>query len=258
MALPFRAYFYTRTNLNRLFGKYLFMEETKNQLLYLALIALTILDILLIAYVVFYHVPLAVKYNIYAFDFFVCALMWVEFVYSYRHADDKKHYLKENSISILGMLPINFVLFRALRLVKLVHLIKSFVIARETTGRISHFLKQTYLDKIILVAIIFVLSISVLIDLVDSNINTMSAALWYVVVSMTSTGYGDIIPASTSGKILGMVAMVGGILVFASFTAVVSSLYVSKINNDKHRDLESKIDELSCEIEKLNKKIDEL
>lgn len=99
---------------------------------------------------------------------------------------------------------------------------------------------------------------SLIITVVDPNINSMPAALWYIIVSMTSTGYGDVIPATPSGKIIGMIAMIGGILIFASLTAVISSLYVSKLSRAKHEDLESKIEELTAEIEKLNKKIDEL
>lgn len=234
------------------------MEISRKELFYLAIIILTVLDLLFIAYGVFYRVPLTVQYKIVGFDLFVCALMWIEFIYSYRHADDKKHYLKENSISILGMLPINFVFFRALRLVKLIQLIKLFVIARETSGNISKFLKHTYLDKILLIAILFFFSMSLIITVVDPNINSMPAALWYIIVSMTSTGYGDVIPATPSGKIIGMIAMIGEILIFASLTAVISSLYVSKLSRAKHEDLESKIEELTAEIEKLNKKIDDL
>ena len=52
--------------------------------------------------------------------------------------------------------------------------------------------------------------------------------------------------------------MIGGILIFAPVTAVISSVYMSKINKDTNADLESKIEDLTAEIEKLNKKIDEL
>ena len=234
------------------------MEENKKQLFYLILIFLTVLDLFFVGYAVFYHVSVTLKFWVVVFDLFVCALMWVEFIYNYRHADNKKQYLKENSLSILGMLPIDFVFFRALRLVKLIQLIKLFVLARESTGNISKFLKQTYLDKIILVAIIFAFSISILIRVIDPSVENVPSALWYTVVSMTSTGYGDIVPVTPSGRIIGMAAMVGGIIIFSFLTAVISSLYISKINKDNNADLESKIEKLTAEVEELNKKIDEL
>lgn len=173
------------------------MKESKKQLLYLIIIILTVLDLLFMAYVTFYRTSSAFKVEVLVFDLIVCVIMWIEFIYSYLHSENKKHYLKENSLSILGMLPIDIVFFRALRLVKLVQLIKLFVVTRETTGNISKFLKQTYLDKIILSAIIFVCCITVLIRIVDSNITNMKTALWYIIVSMTSTGYGDVVPATT-------------------------------------------------------------
>ena len=233
------------------------MVENKKQLFYLILIFLTVVDLLLMTYIlVFPNVPL--KFGVIAFDLVVCAIMWVEFIYSYLNADDKKTYLKNNSISVLGMLPIDIIFFRALRLIKLLQLIKLFVLARETRGNISNFLKQTYLDKIILAAIIFIFSITVLIRLVDSNIPDIFTALWYTIVSMTGTGYGDVVPATHLGKFIGMIAMIGGFLIFASITAVISSVYMSKISRDNRDNLESKINELTAEIEKLNKKIDEL
>ena len=233
------------------------MVENKKQLFYLILIFLTVVDLLLMTYIlVFPNVPL--KFGVIAFDLVVCAIMWVEFIYSYLNADDKKTYLKNNSISVLGMLPIDIIFFRALRLIKLLQLIKLFVLARETRGNISNFLKQTYLDKIILAAIIFIFSITVLIRLTDSNIPDIFTALWYTIVSMTGTGYGDVVPATHLGKFIGMIAMIGGFLIYASITAVISSVYMSKISRDNRDNLESKINELTAEIEKLNKKIDEL
>lgn len=231
--------------------------ENKKQLFYLILILLTILDLLFMTYILVYPNPV-LKVWVIAFDLVVCAIMWVEFIYSYLNADDKKTYLKNNSISILGMLPVDIVFFRALRLIKLVQLIKLFVLARETRGYIADFLKHTYLDRIILAAIIFIFSITVLVRLVDPNMPDIFTALWYTIVSMTGTGYGDVVPATHAGKLIGMVAMVGGFLIFATITAVISSVYMSKISKDNHDDLESKIDELTAEIEKLNKKIDDL
>ena len=55
-----------------------------------------------------------------------------------------------------------------------------------------------------------------------------------------------------------MITMIGGILIFSSLTAVISSIYVSKISEDSNDDLKSKIDDLTLEIKDLNEKIDEL
>ena len=233
------------------------MIFSKKQWFYLAIIILIILDFSLLIYVMFYPVDPSFKRTIYTFDVIMCIIMWAEFIYSYKHSQNRKQYLKDNCISVAGMLPLDFMFLRGLRVIKLVNFIKKFALSHESEA-IEQFLKRTLLDKIISIAIIFVFVIAILLRAVDSNINDIRTALWYTFVSMTSTGYGDVIPATFSGKLIGIVAMIGGIIIFATLTAVISSIYVSKISKDSHNDLESKIDDLTSEIEKLNEKIDEL
>ena len=233
------------------------MSFSKKQLFYLAIIILIISDFCLLFYVTFYPVDLSFKNTIYTFDVFVCLILWAEFIYSYKHSEDKKQYLHDNFLSIAGMLPIDFMFLRALRLIKLVNFIKKFALTHESES-IEEFLKRTYLDKIISIAIIFVFVIAILIRLFDSNINDISTALWFTFASITSTGYGDIVPNTFSGRLIGIIAMVGGLIIFSTITAVISSIYVSKISKNDRSDLNSKIDDLTAEVEKLNKKIDDL
>lgn len=63
-------------------------------------------------------------------------------------------------------------------------------------------------------AILFIFTVTLLVRLLDPSINDLNTALWYIVVSITSTGYGDVVPASTSGRIIGVIAMIGGIVIF--------------------------------------------
>jgi voltage-gated potassium channel len=51
-------------------------------------------------------------------------------------------------------------------------------------------------------------------------------SLWWAVVTMTTVGYGDISPASTGGKLVGVVLMLTGIGIVGLFTATVASVFV--------------------------------
>lgn len=234
------------------------MKNPPHSTYIILLIFLTIVDLLLLAYILFYPGNSSVMSFVRTFDIGVCILLWIEFIYSYLHSDDKKQFMKENAISILGMLPVDFIFLRALRLIRLIHLIKQFIVQRESEKTITNFLKQTYLDKIIFVAIIFIFTVTVLICIFDSQINDMQTAVWYIIVSMTSTGYGDVVPITIPGRILGIVAMIGGILIFAIITALMSSIYTSKLSKENYDNYQSQINELTYEIKKLNEKNDEM
>jgi voltage-gated potassium channel len=51
---------------------------------------------------------------------------------------------------------------------------------------------------------------------------SIPAALWWAIVTMTTTGYGDVIPQTVLGRILSGIVMVSGILVFALWAGILA------------------------------------
>ncbi len=60
------------------------------------------------------------------------------------------------------------------------------------------------------------------------NINSFWDAVWYSVVTMTTVGYGDIVPRTVLGRIAGMFVMLAGISVISLLTATISSIFVEQ------------------------------
>jgi voltage-gated potassium channel len=48
-------------------------------------------------------------------------------------------------------------------------------------------------------------------------------ALWWAVVTLTTTGYGDVVPLTTGGRMVGSVLMISGITVLAIMTGVLAT-----------------------------------
>src|SRR3989338_4177683 len=55
---------------------------------------------------------------------------------------------------------------------------------------------------------------------INPKIQTFLDALWWGFSTATTTGYGDITPISSGGKILGMILMLVGLAFFGIFTAL--------------------------------------
>ncbi len=89
------------------------MKKSK-QAFYLLLIFTTLMDIILLCYITLYPTSLQFKQVVFSFDFILCIVLWIEFIYSYKHSKDKRKYFEDNFLSIIGMLPVDFVFFKSI------------------------------------------------------------------------------------------------------------------------------------------------
>ena len=58
---------------------------------------------------------------------------------------------------------------------------------------------------------------------------SIPAALWWGIVTMTTTGYGDVVPNTIAGRALSGIVMVGGILIFALWTGILVAGYAEEL-----------------------------
>ena len=110
----------------------------------------------------------------------------------------------------------------------------------------------------IYVVVLFVIVSAIVLCIVEDSITNLVDAFWYVIVTLTSVGYGDITPHSSIGKVISYFIILIGIIFFSTLTAAIASIYISKITGDSENDLNSKIEELKEENKRLEGKIDEL
>ena len=61
----------------------------------------------------------------------------------------------------------------------------------------------------------------------DANITTASDSLWYVVVTISTVGYGDQYPVTNEGRILGVGIIVIGVGIFGTFTGYLANLFLA-------------------------------
>lgn len=63
----------------------------------------------------------------------------------------------------------------------------------------------------------------------DATIGSFGDALWWATATVTTVGYGDLYPVTTTGRMVAVVLMVIGIAVVGSVTAAVAAWFVTSV-----------------------------
>ena len=87
-----------------------------------------------------------------------------------------------------------------------------------------------------------------------TQINTMLDALWWTVATITTVGYGDIVPVSDAGRIIAIVYMFFGIGVIAIFLSVLGTNFYKKRFEGNENEITHAQKLIIEKIEKLEKK----
>ncbi|HEV3576858.1 TPA: potassium channel family protein [Streptococcus pneumoniae] len=191
-------------------------------------------------------------------------VIWGVFVidYSWR-------FILENIFDLLTILPLNaiftvfrlgriFRLARLTKLLKLTRLLRIIGLTGKLERKISRFLRTNGLIYILYVNIFIVLVGSSILSVVEEK--SFSDSLWWALVTVTTVGYGDIVPVSLFGKWLAVLLMLVGIGTIGMLTSALTNFFV-KDNPDEQIKLDKLKDELSSQrilIEKQSEKIEEL
>jgi voltage-gated potassium channel len=89
----------------------------------------------------------------------------------------------------------------------------------------------------------------VVIRLLDhSEFATVGLGLWWAVQTVTTVGYGDIVPHQTSGRLIAAILMLAGIGLLSVVTAVITAAFLEtvrrRLGDPGHAEVMAKLEEL--------------
>lgn len=173
------------------------------------------------------------------FDLTICALLLIEFFYGFYKSDTKLKFTKEHFLDLIASIPFDIValallgssskilnITRFLRLIRVVRVLRAVNIVRKYG--LEKVIRRTNIDKILLVVLGVIIFFTVLLTVTDESPNLFDS-LYFVIITLTTVGYGDMGFTTPIGKFISFFLIIAGVLVFSTITGVISSYFTDRV-----------------------------
>ncbi len=143
-------------------------------------------------------------------------------------------------VDLLAIIPFYFGLIfdldlRFLRILRILRLLKltRFSPAFEALARVVYTQRRPLVATVVIAGMLLVFSSSVIHllehDAQPQNFGSIPKAMWWTIVTMTTTGYGDVVPVTPAGRMFGGILMMAGMGLLALPTGILATGFVQEI-----------------------------
>lgn len=115
-----------------------------------------------------------------------------------------------------------------------------------------------------LIAIVWLIAIvafGIVEHLVDpDSFGSVWSGMWWATQTVTTVGYGDVVPDAAAGQVIAALLMIGGLSLFAVVTGTITSVFVARAEAARRADREdvllTRVEELREEVAGLRRRLD--
>ncbi len=224
-------------------------------------------------------------YNIGNFDLILSFLILLDFIF-FRVRNKKTNEinwlsLRNNWIYLVAIVPITFFSFNIFHLfdftiiIGLIGILKLYAMYNVlliTSREVRKYPSKTKLDYATVVLLLVLIIGSYLFFIVERSVNpevlNYESSIWFSIASMTTTGYGDIVPVTGIGRLIGVILILSGMGYVSLVTATLAYSFIDLFRKESRKaaervekraiGYEEKIDKLTAKIDEMDRKIDEM
>jgi Ion transport protein len=171
---------------------------------------------------------------LYAMNGLLSIIFLADFTYRLFTAESKSRYFFRQFgwADLLASLPFEQVkILRVFRLVRVFRLLRAYGVKNIARSLIKDRAGSALLTLLLMGILVLEFGSLEILHLeqyaTDAKITSASDALWYVIVTISTVGYGDRFPVTNDGRLVGAFIIVVGVGIFGTFTGYLANLFLS-------------------------------
>jgi voltage-gated potassium channel len=129
---------------------------------------------------------------------------------------------------------------------------------RRAVNRLTTLRLRSAVGLIVGTAAMLAVTAAVLVHVVDPGIGSWGDAFWWAITTVTTVGYGDVVPETGPGRIVGAALMLTGIGLIPIITSVVVSILVSRGSREAQQADEQHLQLLLERLEAIDSRLESL
>ncbi|PHS62627.1 MAG: ion transporter [Thalassobium sp.] len=200
----------------------------------------------------------------YVTDWFLWTFFLLETLVLTAVVDDKARYLRNNwsnLVIVIAGMPLLWQAFPHAGGLRALRLLAMFTMLMNMSGSFQKIMGRNHLGPTLMVSFIIIIMAGTLMAVIDPNVQTPMDGIWWAWVTVTTVGYGDIVPGSTAGRLFGSVLILMGIGLFSMMTASFSAFFMQQEEEDliaKETANADRLAKMESRMEQLETKLDQL
>lgn len=147
-------------------------------------------------------------------------------------------------VIIVGTFPFLPPPFQSLRILRLLKLARLLTLARLLNSLGKRFTLHPLLLTGSVAAIVVVIGGTALAVVEPETVRDLGSAMWWALTTVTTVGYGDIVPETSAGRLVGSLVMLMGSAVTAAFSAALAAFLIRRPEAEEMAALRTEIAEL--------------
>jgi voltage-gated potassium channel len=200
------------------------------------------------------------------FDLVVSIILFIVFVWRIKHTKTgHAEYFRDNWTDIIAFIPIYFIAFQLtgmasphlfVKILIMVKLIAMYWFAGKIGREVIKYQEKTRLVYALAFFLVVFFFCSFVFYMAEHGVNpevaTYDDSIWFVLQTITTVGYGDIIPITGLGRLMGVMSMFSALVLTSIVTSVATFSLIEKFRKGTEELAEKTSDKVKKMDDKLN------